>query len=189
MLASLPDSSDRVDDERHLLTALGRLFVAGVDIDWTGFQGLARHRRVPLPTYPFERQRYWIEEKPRRAPTLVPASTPLSKSNSPKDWVWVPTWKRTAPTTPQETPQGPWLVLDDGKLGADVAGNWKNATRRSCSHTRRRIQSGQPAGFHPRSGSSILLPAAHRDTPGGGTDASTDRGSVESARRSSEELL
>ena len=123
MLASLPDSLDRVDDERHLLTALGRLFVAGVDIDWTGFQGRARHRRVPLPTYPFERQRYWIEEKPRRAPILVPASSSLSKSNSPEDWVWVPTWRRTAPTIPHDTPQGPWLVLDDGKLGADVAGD------------------------------------------------------------------
>ena len=122
VLASLPDSLDRVDDERHLLTALGRLFVAGVDIDWTGFQGRARHRRVPLPTYPFERQRYWIEEKPRRAPILVPASSSLSKSNSPEDWVWVPTWRRTAPTIPHDTPQGPWLVLDDGKLGADVAG-------------------------------------------------------------------
>jgi acyl transferase domain-containing protein len=122
VLASLPDSLNLVDDERHLLAALGQLFVAGVDIDWTGFQGRSRHRRVPLPTYPFERQRYWIEEKPCRAPVRIPASSPVSKANSPEDWVWVPTWRRTAPTTSRETPQGPWLVLDDGRLGTGLAG-------------------------------------------------------------------
>ena len=121
LVASLPDSVDRVDDERHLLAALGHLFVAGVDVDWSGFQGRFRRRRVPLPTYPFERQRYWIEEKPRRAPVPVPASSRTGKSKSPEDWLWVPTWRRTAPMTSRDCPQGPWLVLDDGELGTGVA--------------------------------------------------------------------
>jgi acyl transferase domain-containing protein/SAM-dependent methyltransferase len=121
MVASLPDSLDRVDDERHLLAALGQLFVAGVNVNWTGFQSRSRRRRVALPTYPFERQRYWIEEKPPRAPMIVPASSRVQKSDSPEDWVWVPTWRRTAPATTREAPQEPWLVLDDGKLGTELA--------------------------------------------------------------------
>jgi phthiocerol/phenolphthiocerol synthesis type-I polyketide synthase E len=32
-----------------------------VQIDWTGFYSHQRRDRLPLPTYPFERQRYWIE--------------------------------------------------------------------------------------------------------------------------------
>ena len=60
--------------------------------------GRVRRRRVPLPTYPFERQRYWIDEKPHRTAGAVPASSPVVKADSPDDWVWVPTWRRTAPT-------------------------------------------------------------------------------------------
>jgi len=50
-----------------LLESLGRLYAQGVTPDWQGFdQDYARHK-VVLPTYPFQRQRYWIEEKPRSA--------------------------------------------------------------------------------------------------------------------------
>jgi amino acid adenylation domain-containing protein/non-ribosomal peptide synthase protein (TIGR01720 family) len=43
-----------------LLSALGRLWMAGADVDWVGLHG-ARRRRAELPTYPFERSRHWIE--------------------------------------------------------------------------------------------------------------------------------
>ncbi|HYC88911.1 MAG TPA: beta-ketoacyl synthase N-terminal-like domain-containing protein [Thermoanaerobaculia bacterium] len=43
-----------------MLDALGRLWIAGVRVDWHGFYAHEQRRRVPLPTYPFERQRYWI---------------------------------------------------------------------------------------------------------------------------------
>jgi acyl transferase domain-containing protein len=47
---------------RHLLRQLGALFVAGLSVPWRAFfEGAARRRRVELPTYPFERKRYWIE--------------------------------------------------------------------------------------------------------------------------------
>ena len=44
-----------------LLTALGRLWLAGVKPDWSGFYANESRQRVSLPTYPFERKRYWIE--------------------------------------------------------------------------------------------------------------------------------
>ncbi|HKI03851.1 MAG TPA: beta-ketoacyl synthase N-terminal-like domain-containing protein, partial [Thermoanaerobaculia bacterium] len=44
-----------------LADALGRLWLAGVGIDWAGFHTHERRRRVELPTYPFERQRFWLE--------------------------------------------------------------------------------------------------------------------------------
>jgi acyl transferase domain-containing protein len=47
-------------DVENLLSALGRLWVVGAVPDWAAFQAGSR-RRVALPTYPFERKRYWVE--------------------------------------------------------------------------------------------------------------------------------
>ena len=70
-VASLPAGGDEV---HHLLTALGRLWLAGVTIDWHGFWSRERRRRVPLPSYPFERQPYWIE-----VPRAPAASRPQAR--------------------------------------------------------------------------------------------------------------
>ncbi|HEV8638526.1 MAG TPA: beta-ketoacyl synthase N-terminal-like domain-containing protein [Chloroflexota bacterium] len=64
-LASLPHPRDQQSDLASLFQALGELWLAGVDVDWVGRHADEPRRRVPLPTYPFERQRYWIE--PRRS--------------------------------------------------------------------------------------------------------------------------
>jgi len=48
-------------DEAHLLKSLGQLWLSGVDVDWHKLHAEDKRRRVPLPTYPFERQRYWVE--------------------------------------------------------------------------------------------------------------------------------
>lgn len=60
-LSSLPASFDSQPEVAHMLTSLGKLWLAGVEIDWPALYGSERPRRVPVPTYPFERQRYWIE--------------------------------------------------------------------------------------------------------------------------------
>ncbi|HKV12538.1 MAG TPA: condensation domain-containing protein, partial [Thermoanaerobaculia bacterium] len=61
VFSSLRHEMDRQPDPRFLLQTLGRLWLSGAEIDWSGFLGDERRRRVPLPAYPFERQRYWIE--------------------------------------------------------------------------------------------------------------------------------
>jgi acyl transferase domain-containing protein len=43
------------------MSAVGKLWLAGVEIEWSGFYAHERRQRIPLPTYPFERKRYWIE--------------------------------------------------------------------------------------------------------------------------------
>ena len=49
------------EDVRHLLTAVAELWLAGVAIDWRGLWPAGLPGRVPLPTYPFERSRHWID--------------------------------------------------------------------------------------------------------------------------------
>ncbi|MEM7586222.1 MAG: alpha/beta fold hydrolase, partial [Acidobacteriota bacterium] len=58
---SLPVPGSKQDDGAALLMALGHLWTAGVEIDWRAFSSNERRRRVPLPTYPFERQRHWVD--------------------------------------------------------------------------------------------------------------------------------
>jgi len=48
-------------DSRVALSALGRIWLAGVDIDWNLAHGDLKRRRIALPTYAFEHQHYWIE--------------------------------------------------------------------------------------------------------------------------------
>src|SRR5262249_55761791 len=48
-------------DWYQLLHSLGALYVRGVSVDWAGFDRDYPRRRVVLPTYPFQRQRYWVE--------------------------------------------------------------------------------------------------------------------------------
>ncbi|HZB43698.1 MAG TPA: condensation domain-containing protein, partial [Pyrinomonadaceae bacterium] len=64
VLSTLPHPSEQVPEQSHLLGALGKLWLAGKGIDARGFYRDERRRRVPLPTYPFERQRYWVEARP-----------------------------------------------------------------------------------------------------------------------------
>ncbi len=48
-------------DDAYLLNRLGRLWVAGVNLNWTTAYAEEQRRRLSLPTYPFERQRFWLE--------------------------------------------------------------------------------------------------------------------------------
>ncbi len=86
-LACLPRRGDR-PPEASLTGALARLWSAGVRVDWEAFYGEERRQRVVLPTYPFERRRYWVE--PAGEAIVRPGRRKLA------DWFYVPSWKRSA---------------------------------------------------------------------------------------------
>ena len=54
------------DDWQQLLNSLGRLGVRGAAVDWAGFDRPYARRKVALPTYSFQRERYWIETQPAK---------------------------------------------------------------------------------------------------------------------------
>ncbi|HVB38647.1 MAG TPA: MupA/Atu3671 family FMN-dependent luciferase-like monooxygenase, partial [Vicinamibacterales bacterium] len=68
----IPALRQRSDEARQVLRALGALFEAGADVDWTAFaRGFAHRRTSGLPTYPFKRERYWVDESPRAAGAMA----------------------------------------------------------------------------------------------------------------------
>ena len=48
-------------DVAHCQKSLGQLWAAGVSVNWNALYADEKRRRVALPAYPFERERYWIE--------------------------------------------------------------------------------------------------------------------------------
>jgi acyl transferase domain-containing protein len=77
VVASLPHPRDPQAEQRFLLASLGRLWAEGVDVDWTAYSAGERRLRVPLPTYPFERRRYWIDPPDTPAVAAAPSVATL----------------------------------------------------------------------------------------------------------------
>ena len=74
VLTSLNVAQDWSADVRAALMAVGRLYLAGADPDWTALHGEDRRSRIPLPTYPFERKRHWVEPRHETAVAVEPAA-------------------------------------------------------------------------------------------------------------------
>lgn len=58
---SMGDSNETLSEWEALLMAAGSLWLQGIIVDWSAFYASEKRRRIPLPTYPFERKRYWVD--------------------------------------------------------------------------------------------------------------------------------
>ena len=94
VLSSLPHPHDRKSDSSSLLDTLGKLWAAGTKVDWAAFYSREQRRRIPLPTYPFERERYWIDAEAQSSANDAQPQ-PLSRKPDANDWFYVPSWKRS----------------------------------------------------------------------------------------------
>ncbi|RKH37599.1 type I polyketide synthase [Corallococcus sicarius] len=123
MLTSMRRPQDTTPDLAVLLEAAGRLWMVGVQLKAQRLHGSTR--RVPLPTYPFQRQRYWIDAGTPAA-ALPSGGVPARKDAA--DWFYRPVWKRALPpAAPATSEPGRWLVLlDDAELGARLAAHLVN---------------------------------------------------------------
>jgi len=121
VLPSLRQAREPQPDLEFLLNKLGRLWMRGVPIGWRRFHRHERRNRVPLPGYPFERERYWIEATEHM--TSTPANASLKKPDI-ADWFYTPSWKKARqPPEAPATPPHRWLIFEDGcGLGRRLAG-------------------------------------------------------------------
>ena len=142
-LASMRHPRDDREDGAVLLETVGALWCAGVELDWEALHTGERRRRVPLPTYPFERERHWIEP-----PREEERPTPVQTTDDPGQWFWLRRWvpadtAQTAPTRPTR-----WLVV------ASVTGEsqrlvdrLRDAGHEVAVHALERLDSVDPDGF------------------------------------------
>lgn len=110
---SLPRAGES-GEVSSLLEASGRMWCAGVTLDWSGLHGAAQPRRVPLPGYPFERKRFWLDPAPEpRQAGSADQSQPLTVPGGMQ--VSLPTWSALPGRTGSTKLDGTWLVLTENK--------------------------------------------------------------------------
>src|SRR5215467_11214267 len=140
-LVWMPSLGRAKPDAQSLADARQALYLAGVDVDWERVHTHAPRRRVALPTYPFQRHRFWIEATPR-AVTVAPRPVSAGEAHqngkandahdvvrpvavprpSPGEWFHRVRWVELPPPAAEPAAPGTWLVLPDrGGVGEALA--------------------------------------------------------------------
>ena len=89
---AIPSVADAADKEAEsIAAALGQLFTLGAAIDWAGYRGDEHRRRIPLPGYPFQRTRHWVDAPVAAAPAPALAlAAPVPAISAPAPLVVTP---------------------------------------------------------------------------------------------------
>ncbi|MEX0303439.1 MAG: acyltransferase domain-containing protein, partial [Leisingera sp.] len=154
VLSSLRHPDQQVMDDTYFFGVIGRLWACGVEADWEQIWGEARRNRLPLPTYAFQRSRYFIEPgTPAAEEEAVP-----ERHEDLKDWGYRPAWRpRLADCSldvTQELDQEPhtWLIFEDETGHAARASDRLQA----AGHTVARVRAGDT--YAQLSPESYILP-------------------------------
>jgi phthiocerol/phenolphthiocerol synthesis type-I polyketide synthase E len=111
--ASQAHAQQTARNSQQLANAVAGLWTAGVNIDWSAFHEGGERRRVPLPTYAFQRQRFWVEAGDVARPSSPGAAPGL---------FYAPNWQRSAPLQPtaqRADRTGCTLILGDANSFTD----------------------------------------------------------------------
>ena len=107
-LPTLPGPHEGASDALVLTRTLGTLWCLGHQVDWAAYHQHEPRLRVSLPSYPFERERYWID-------ALTPSAQTSDAALSAAGVLYQPVWSsaRIGASTARAG-QAPWLVFQDG---------------------------------------------------------------------------
>ncbi len=120
---SVPSLRREEDERGTLLAGLAALYEHGVDPEWTRLA--SEGRLVPAPRYPWQRQRFWVDDAPSWT------SAPAKRVRDTLGWLLEPQWREQPLVGPATLTSGHWLVMADaGGVGAEVA-----ARLRALGHT------------------------------------------------------
>jgi amino acid adenylation domain-containing protein len=115
---------EEVADRRLLLQQMGKLWMWGQIVDWESVNKNCGARRVPLPTYPFQRQRYWVEVDQATRGDINPSyKQVLRKRSDISSWFYIPGWERMplpVETRELKEERHVWLVFCDSFGWSDL---------------------------------------------------------------------
>jgi acyl transferase domain-containing protein/SAM-dependent methyltransferase/acyl carrier protein len=123
-----------IPDTAFLLDRIGRLWLHGVKPDWKSFYAEEKRNRLTLPTYPFERQYYWIERDTFKRD--IPVSTGKSPASETKSMFYVPSWQPSGmpAALPGENLPGPGIgrlmFIHESDFSAKLVKQLKNRGER-----------------------------------------------------------
>jgi acyl transferase domain-containing protein len=117
VLSSVRAVQEQQSDIAFILNTLGQVWLHGGPLHWPGLHVHERRLRVPLPTYPFEKQRYWVGPSERPADHGAGAQS-LASDRDISDWFYLPSWRVAEPAVePARGDRDPldasWLVFSD----------------------------------------------------------------------------
>ncbi|MER5549744.1 type I polyketide synthase, partial [Streptomyces sp. NPDC002589] len=139
-------------EDRAALTAVGRLHAAGLTVDWAALFAPYGPRRVELPTYGFQRRRYWLE------PAGPALASPVEALRYRVEWAAVPDGSRPALS-------GTWaVVLPVSGADDDLTGYLVDALR---THGARPVTVGIDPAVSGRAEVADLLRTALGEDAGG----------------------
>ncbi len=104
--------NQKSNDETFVLETLGNLWSAGLSPEWENVHLPVTPRRVVLPAYAFQRQRYWLESGHEEQ-----TGNSLRKDKlAPSEWFYVPSWKRAGFSTGRVDERSRWLLFIDDSI-------------------------------------------------------------------------
>jgi acyl transferase domain-containing protein len=137
IVTTLPAADGKRDAHAALAEAVGKLWLTGVGVDWQALHAPAASAapdhawtpgRIPLPSYPFERQEYWLEAGPsahgdaaprfdENDPTSVMTALPRLPDTQ---WINVPVWLQVTSRRVRADASN-WLVFTDHGWADELA--------------------------------------------------------------------
>jgi acyl transferase domain-containing protein len=128
VVASLGRAAASGSDAKAMADAAGRLWSLGCPVDWHAVHGGSRRNRVPLPSYPFERRRYWVDPDVTRADQADPANEPEEAALPPERAGHIPVWRhRRLDAAQASTEPAVWLVFTRGDGPTELLADQLNA--------------------------------------------------------------
>ncbi|MBK8012613.1 MAG: SDR family NAD(P)-dependent oxidoreductase [Deltaproteobacteria bacterium] len=146
---SLRHPEEPVSDEAFFASMVGRAWASGLEVDWNRMWPNEQRHRVRLPTYAFQRQRYFIEPKEgRRAEEDYRF---LQRLESIDDFGFAPRWKLSLADREPSPPTSTWLIfLDEAGISEALA-----ERLRQDGHRVTTVREGD--AYHRRSDNDLVL--------------------------------
>ena len=132
-VAFMRHANDQRTDSEYFFKSLAKVWLAGANINWKALYIDEHRHRLPLPPYPFQRERFWVNATPFTAQQKNKENAQVQKKVQLADWFYLPFWK---PSLSQgkstnhglSTPSN-WLILMDepNGVGDGLARQLENA--------------------------------------------------------------